>query len=59
MELESLDTMAALQALPETDPVALDGLDFGGAACNQTCQSACVLATVNVGQTLCLILATC
>ncbi len=55
MELHSLDLVASLQALPETDPVEVEGIQFGG----DTCQSACVLGTVNVGQTICLIVATC
>jgi hypothetical protein len=57
MELESLDTMAALQALPESDPVETDGMQFNPV--NDTCQSACTILTVNIIQTVCAVLATC
>jgi hypothetical protein len=57
MELESLDTMAALQALPESDPVETDGMQFNPV--NNTCQSACTILTVNIIQTVCAVLATC
>ncbi len=54
MELHSLDLVAALQALTETDPVEVDGIQFG-----DTCQSQCVALTVNVIQTVCAVAATC
>ncbi len=34
MELEGYDLVASLQALPETDPVEVEGIQLG----NQTCQ---------------------
>jgi hypothetical protein len=52
MELENLDTIAALQALPESDPVETDGMQFNPV--NNTCQSACMVLTVNVLQTVCI-----
>lgn len=55
MQLDSFDLVASLQALPETDPVEIDGIQFGA----RTCNSACSVLTVNVVQTVCLILATC
>ncbi|MGI9002537.1 MAG: VenA family class IV lanthipeptide [Pseudonocardia sp.] len=55
MNLENFDMVASLQALPETDPVEIEGVQFGG----DTCQSQCVAATVNVIQTVCAIVATC
>ncbi len=56
MELESMDLVASLQELPETDPVEIDGIQFGGPT---TCQSACLALTVNVAYTVCAIVATC
>ena len=56
MQLDSFDLVTSLQALPETDPIEVEGIQFGG---KRTCQAACVLATVNVAQTICLIFATC
>ena len=56
MELESMDLVVSLQELPETDPVEVDGIQFGGAT---TCQSACLALTVNVAYTVCAIVATC
>ena len=56
MEFESMDLVASLQELPETDPVEIDGIQFGGAT---TCQSACAALTVNVLFTVCAIVATC
>ncbi|MGH3614035.1 MAG: VenA family class IV lanthipeptide [Pseudonocardia sp.] len=55
MTLDSFDLVASLQALPETDPIEVDGIQFGG----NTCQSACVALTVNVIQTVCAIVASC
>ena len=52
--MNNFDLVSSLQALPETDPVEIDGIQFG-----DTCQSACIAATVNIGQTVCLIVATC
>jgi hypothetical protein len=56
MELESMDLVASLQALPETDPVEIDGIQFGSA---RTCQAKCVAVTANVIQTVCAIVASC
>ncbi|MGH3886828.1 MAG: VenA family class IV lanthipeptide [Pseudonocardiaceae bacterium] len=53
--MSNFDLVSSLQALPETSPVELDGIQFGGG----TCGSQCVLLTVNVVQTVCLIAATC
>jgi hypothetical protein len=48
MELESYDLVASLQALPETDPVQVEGIQLG----NQTCQcDGTVVQTVCVGVT--------
>jgi hypothetical protein len=53
---ENMDLVASLQALPETEPVEIEGVQFGGA---RTCNSACVALTVNIAQTICLIVASC
>jgi hypothetical protein len=59
MEFDTLDAVTALQALPESDPIEMDGVQLGGGACANTCQAACVVLTVNLIQTICLINATC
>ena len=51
-----MDLVASLQALPETDPVEIEGVQFGHA---RTCQSACIGVTVNVLQTVCAVVASC
>ena len=56
--METFDLVATLQALPETDPIEVEGIDLGKKGA-RTCQAACVAATVNVAQTICLIVATC
>ena len=56
MELESMDLVASLQALPETDPIEIDGINFAAA---RTCQAKCVAVTANVVQTVCAIVASC
>jgi hypothetical protein len=33
MELHSFDLVASLQALPETDPIEVEGIQFGGDTC--------------------------
>lgn len=53
--MDSFDLVSSLQALPETDPVEVDGIQFGGG----TCSSGCSVLTVNILQTVCAILATC
>lgn len=50
MELNSFDLVSSLYALPETEPVETDGIQFGV----RTCNSACVVLTVNIVQTLCI-----
>lgn len=52
--MESFDLVGSLQALPETDPVEVDGIQFGG-----TCGSGCTVLTINILQTVCIIIATC
>jgi hypothetical protein len=62
MTLDELDLAAALQALPETDPIETDGIQFGGGGGGggaRTCGSACLILTVNVLQTVCAIFASC
>jgi hypothetical protein len=63
MELESMDLVASLQALPETDPVDLEGIQFGhchrhrhggGGGGARTCGSACVVALTISANTFCI-----
>ncbi len=54
MEFHNFDLVSSLQALPETAPIEVDGIQF-----NPTCQSQCTALTVNVIQTVCVIAATC
>lgn len=42
MELKDLDMVASLQALPETDPVEVDGIQLGG-----TCACVGLLTLLN------------
>ncbi|MDQ3150792.1 MAG: VenA family class IV lanthipeptide [Actinomycetota bacterium] len=45
MQLDNFDLVASLQALPETNPIEIDGIQLGG----RTCVAACVgVLTVNV-----------
>jgi hypothetical protein len=53
--MNNFDLISSLQALPETNPIEIDGIQFGG----DTCQTACIALTVNIGQTVCAIVATC
>ena len=41
MNLDSFDLVASLHALPETDPVEIDGIQFGGSqrTCNKVCHN--------------------
>lgn len=55
MQLDSFDLVASLQALPETDPIEIDGIAFNP----RTCQSQCVALTVNILQTVCAVFSTC
>jgi hypothetical protein len=52
--MNNFDLVSSLQALPETSPIEIDGIQF-----NPTCQSQCVALTVNVIQTVCAIVASC
>ena len=33
MKLDSFDLVASLQALPETDPIEIEGIQLGGGTC--------------------------
>ena len=55
--METFDLVATLQALPETDPVEIEGISLGRNP--KTCQAWCTALTVNVAQTICLIVSTC
>jgi hypothetical protein len=58
--MSNFDLVSSLQALPETDPIEVDGIQFdGGGGGAGTCGSQCVALTVNVIQTVCAIAATC
>ncbi len=48
MEFASLDLVASLQALPETDPIEVDGIQFGHETCEQDaeCENLAVTAWV-------------
>jgi hypothetical protein len=52
--MNNFDLISSLQALPENNPIEIDGIQF-----NDTCQAACIALTVNAVQTVCLIVATC
>jgi hypothetical protein len=55
MQLDSFDLVASLQALPETDPIEIDGVQFGGGGGVQTCANVCIgLLTVQLLNTLCI-----
>lgn len=51
--MNNFDLVSSLQALPETDPIEVDGVQF-----NPTCQSICVGISIVV-QTVCVLNATC
>lgn len=53
--LDRLDPIVALAALPESEPIEIDGIQFG----HKTCQSRCSGLTVNVVQTVCVLAASC
>lgn len=56
--MNSFDLVSSLQALPETDAVELDGIQFGG---NNTCSgnnSGCLLL-ITVVQTVCALALSC
>ncbi|MGH3924503.1 MAG: VenA family class IV lanthipeptide [Pseudonocardiaceae bacterium] len=51
--MESFDLVSSLQALPETDPIEIDGIQFGGGG---TCAQQCIgLGTINVIASGCLV----
>lgn len=53
--MNNFDLVSSLQALPETDPVEVDGIQFG-----LSCQSACLIITnVIAVQTVCVLAITC
>ncbi|NJC72501.1 hypothetical protein HC031_22675 [Planosporangium thailandense] len=57
MQLENFDLVASLQALPETDPIEIDGVQFygGGGGGNETCVAVCIgLLTVNIANSVCV-----
>ncbi|NJC72500.1 hypothetical protein HC031_22670 [Planosporangium thailandense] len=57
MQLDSFDLVASLQALPETDPIEIDGVQFngGGGGGSETCAAVCIgLLTINIANTLCI-----
>ncbi|WP_169776513.1 VenA family class IV lanthipeptide [Amycolatopsis jejuensis] len=49
MELEEFDMVASLQALPETDPVEVDGIQLGGGGATCNC-----IGLLTVLQTICI-----
>lgn len=49
--MNNFDLVSSLQELPETDPIEIDGIQFG---LNLTCQAGCVGVTVNVAQSVCV-----
>jgi hypothetical protein len=58
--MNNFDLVSSLQALPETDPIEVDGIQFGGGDGGpNTCGTQCVLFTVNVLVTICAVAATC
>jgi len=60
MNLDSFDLVASLHALPETDPIEIDGIQFGrGHGGANTCQSGCSVLTLNILQTICILFSTC
>ena len=46
MELQSFDLVASLQALPESDPIEIDGIQFGGHG-GHTCACTGLLTLLN------------
>jgi hypothetical protein len=61
--MTNFDLVSSLQALPETNPIEVDGIQFngggGGGGGGNTCGTQCVALTVNVLFTICAIAATC
>ena len=58
MNLDNFDLVASLQALPETDPIEIDGIQFGDCGNtgggNRTCYQACCLLSVKIVETVCI-----
>lgn len=58
--MSNFDLVSSLQALPETDPIEVDGIQFGGSG---TCGSVnqCIILSVQIilVQSVCAILASC
>jgi hypothetical protein len=54
--MDSFDLISSLQALPETDPIEVDGIQFGPKkGGNRTCQQVCIgLLTLNVLNSVCI-----
>ncbi len=53
--MDNFDLVSSLQALPETDPIEVDGIQF-----NPTCGSHCRdVASIIVVNTVCAISSTC
>ncbi|MDQ3885905.1 MAG: VenA family class IV lanthipeptide [Actinomycetota bacterium] len=52
MNLDSFDLVASLQALPETDPIEIDGVQFGD-TCNKECDHA--TASAQFLDTVCVV----
>jgi hypothetical protein len=60
--MDNFDLVSSLHALPESDPIEVNGIQFGGGGGGgglNTCGTQCVLLTVNVLQTICAVAATC
>ncbi len=65
MNLDTFDLVASLQALPETDPIEIDGIQFGllddcgnTGGGNRTCYQACCLLSVKIVETVCILAVT-
>ncbi|MBV8541042.1 MAG: VenA family class IV lanthipeptide [Pseudonocardiales bacterium] len=56
--MNSFNLVSSLHALSETDPVEVDGIQFGGGG-GGTCGQQCVVLSVQIIQTVCVISSTC
>lgn len=56
--MNSINLVSSLHELSETDPIEVDGIQFGGGGGGGTCQSVCVAVSIVV-QTVCVLNATC
>ena len=52
MQLDNFDLVASLQALPETDPIEIDGIQFGRGA--RTCAQVCFALSVQIVNSVCI-----